>query len=164
MARIRIPEGEGPEAARLFNLQPDIGMALAGVSGAIYQKTRLSMREREAVRMRVALINQCPICLGFRFPELVEQGVTEAFYDEVENWQASSEFSARERLAIEYTERFMQDHLNIGDDFFEQLHEHFSDEEIFDLSGTIAGLMANGRILQVLKIDQQCSINLQDLS
>jgi hypothetical protein len=39
------------------------------------------------------------------------------------------------------------------------VQQHFTSEDIFDLSAVVAGLMANGRILQVLQVEQACSIN-----
>ncbi len=162
MARIKLPPGNGDETIRALGLSESFAKAIAGYSGAIYGEIALSMREREAARMRVAQINQCPICLGYRFPELEAEGVTEAFYAAVENWRDSELFSAREKLIIEYTERYMTDHLNIDDDFFKQLHEHFDSKEIFELTSIISGLMANGRLLQVLKIDQQCTLSFDE--
>ncbi|MGI9277793.1 MAG: carboxymuconolactone decarboxylase family protein [Endozoicomonas sp.] len=161
MARIDIPEGKGSEAERLFRLNAPTAMAQASVSGAIYSQKHLSMREREAIRMRIAIINQCQICLGFRFPELVEQGVTEEFYAQVEHWRDSPDLSTREKLAVEYTERFILDHLNIDDAFFERFRAHYRDEEILEMTGIIGGLLANGRMLQVLSIDQQCAIDIR---
>ena len=158
MARIPLPPGKDDEAVKALGLSPEFGKAIAGYSGAIYGNINLSMREREAVRMRVAQLNQCPICLGYRFPELEAQGVTEDFYQQVENWKNNDAFSPREQLAIEYAERFIGDHLNIDDDFFKRINEHFSSQEAFELTSIIAGLMANGRLLQVLKLDQQCSL------
>lgn len=160
MARIKLPEGDLPERYRVFSLQPAFGKALAGLSDAIYEKSILDKRIREAVRMRIALINQCHICLGYRFPELQALGVDEHFYEAVKDWRHASIFSEQEKLAIEYAERFLLDHLNIDDAFFMRLRQHFSDAEIFDLSSVIAGLLANGRLLQVLQVEQSCSLHL----
>ena len=77
MARIPLPEGDLPERYRVFGLQPAFGKAMAGVSDAIYEKSLLDKRVREAVRMRIALINECQLCLGYRFPELQAVGVDE---------------------------------------------------------------------------------------
>ncbi len=159
MARIKLPDGELPERYRVFSLQPAFGKALAGLSEAIYEKSILDKRVREAVRMRIAQINQCHICLGYRFPELQAQGVDEAFYAAVGDWRHSEVFSEREKTAIEYAERFLLDHANIDDALFGRLQQHFSAAEIFDLSGVIAGLMANGRILQVLQVETSCSLS-----
>lgn len=161
MARIPLPPPTQPtedEVARAFRLGPAFGKALGVYAGAIYGAIKLSMREREAVRMRIAQLNQCQICLGFRFPELQAQGVTESFYAQVANWRNSREFSAREKLAMEYAELFLTNHLTITDDFFVRLNPLFSAEEVFELTGIIAGLMANGRLLQVLQLNQLCAL------
>lgn len=165
MARIPLPPPAQPtddEVTRAFRLSPAFGKALGASAGAIYGPIRLSMREREAVRMRIAQLNQCQICLGYRFPELQAQGVTESFYTEVANWKNSREFSARETLAIEYTERFVTDHLRIDEELFARLNAQFTPEEVFELTAIIGGLMANGRLMQVLQLNQPCGINHND--
>lgn len=159
MARIKLPKGDLPERYRVFGLQPAFGKALASLSEAVYEKSILDKRVREAVRMRIAQINQCHICLDYRFPELQALGIDEAFYSAVSDWLNSGLFNEREKLAIEYAEKFLQDHLSLDDEFFARLQQHFSSEEIFDLSAVVAGLMANGRILQVLQVEQACSID-----
>lgn len=161
MARIPLPSHTDPatdEVMRAISLSPAFAKALGTYSAAIYGAIQLSMREREAVRMRIAQINQCQICLGYRFPELQSQGVTENFYAEVTNWKSSTEFSDREKIAIEYAEKFLTDHLSIDDAFFVRLNKLFTAEEVFELTGIIAGLMANGRLMQVLQLNQPCAI------
>ncbi|CAA0119823.1 Uncharacterised protein [BD1-7 clade bacterium] len=162
MARIKIPEGSGSEAERLFSISSPTAHALAVVSGSIYTQRVISMREREAIRMRVADLNQCQICLGFRFPELHEEGVTEEFYQAVIDWRASNELSDREALLAEYAERYAIDHLNIDDALFVRLNAIFTAEEIVEATAIIGGLIANGRMLQVLQLDQQCAIAIDD--
>ena len=160
MARIHIPDGDAPESHRMISINDSFGGAMAGLSIAIYDDSSpLDKRVREAIRMKIAQINQCNICLGFRFPELAELGINEAFYDAISDYTNSELFSPAEKIAIEYAEKFALDHLNITDDFFKTLHQHFSNEEIFVLTGTIAGLIANGRMMQVLQIEQSCSLH-----
>ena len=108
--------------------------------------------------MCIANINQCEICLNYRFPELAELGITETFYKAVTNWRSSTLFNSKEKLAIEYAELFGTDHLSIDDDFMNKLKEHCSSKEIFELTYTIAGLIANGRTLQVLQVGKVCSL------
>jgi alkylhydroperoxidase family enzyme len=61
MARIDIPAGEGGDAVQVWSLRPEMGAAVAGLVDAAYQRSRLPAREREAARMRIAQLNQCPI-------------------------------------------------------------------------------------------------------
>lgn len=60
MARIPVPEGEGTERDRLFALRPELDAALAQLNQAVYEGSVLPLRTFEAVRMRIALINDCP--------------------------------------------------------------------------------------------------------
>lgn len=61
MARIDVPDGEGPEIYRVWSLRPEMSKAVTELSDAVYNKSELAARERECVRMRIAQINDCPI-------------------------------------------------------------------------------------------------------
>ena len=61
MARIDIPEGEGGDAVQVWSLRPEMGGAVAKLSDAAYNKSILPVRVREAARMRIAQLNDCPI-------------------------------------------------------------------------------------------------------
>ena len=59
MAHLCIPEGEGTERARVWQLKPALGEAVNGLSRALYTDSLLSVREQELARMRVVLVNGC---------------------------------------------------------------------------------------------------------
>jgi len=61
VARIEIPEGDLPEIARVWALVPELGGAVGALSQAVYERSMLPARVKEAVRMRIALINDCPV-------------------------------------------------------------------------------------------------------
>jgi alkylhydroperoxidase family enzyme len=85
--------------------------------------------------------------------------VTEEMYAHVAEYREREDYSEREKLAIEYAERFALEHLAIDDAFFTRLREHFADAEILDLTICVADYLAFGRLTQVLKLDQECSID-----
>jgi alkylhydroperoxidase family enzyme len=61
MARLELPPGDGPEIMRVWGLRPVMGKAVADLSGAVYEGSELPPRVREAVRMRIAQINNCHV-------------------------------------------------------------------------------------------------------
>jgi alkylhydroperoxidase family enzyme len=61
MARIDVPPGNGAEITRVWSLRPVMGKAVADLSAAVYEGSELPARVREAVRMRIAQINQCHV-------------------------------------------------------------------------------------------------------
>ena len=61
MARIDIPDGEGRQASRMWQLAPHLGTGLHAMSEAVYERSSLPIREREVARMRIAQLNQCDV-------------------------------------------------------------------------------------------------------
>ena len=89
---------------------------------------------------------------------MAEQGVTEEMYAHVGEHRDHPEYSGAEQIAIEYAERFALAHLELDDEFFARLREHFSDADILDLTICIADFLAFGRLTEVLRLDQECSL------
>lgn len=90
---------------------------------------------------------------------MAEHGLSEDFYRHVGDDHAAGDYSVRERLAIQYAERFALDHTGIDDEFMAQLRGHFTDAEILDLSICLAHFLGQGRLLKVLGIDQTCQLD-----
>jgi AhpD family alkylhydroperoxidase len=154
MARIGVPVGEGGDAVQVWSLRPEMGRAVNRLVDAAYNKSILPVRVREAARMRIAQLNDCPVCLSFRATSVKEQGVTEDFYRHVGDHASVDDYTPQEQLAIEYAERFALDHLGIDDTFFARLAESFTDAEILDLTICLAAFLGLGRMLRSLGIDE----------
>ena len=82
----------------------------------------------------------------------MQQGFDEDLYQHVHEYATNEAFTEREKLAIEYAERFALDHREIGDEFFEQLASEFSQEEILELTVTIGFCIGIGRSFTVLDL------------
>ena len=61
MARIDIPNGEELERIRLWEMTAGLSDAVSSFRIASHDKSLLTRRVREVARMRIAVINQCPI-------------------------------------------------------------------------------------------------------
>jgi len=61
MARVQVPAGDGKEASRLWGMVPHLGAGLSAMGRATYQECSIPVREREAMRMRIAQLNQCHV-------------------------------------------------------------------------------------------------------
>ena len=90
---------------------------------------------------------------------MTQQGLTEELYAHVAEYRDHPGYSDRERVAIEYAERFVLDHRNIDDDLFARLRAVFTDAEVLDLNVCIAVFLGLGRILKVLGVDETCMID-----
>ena len=91
---------------------------------------------------------------------MAQQGLSEEDYAAVADWRHSDRFSERERVAIEYAERFVADHLSLDDPFWERFRAHWADPEILDLSVCIASFLGLGRLTQVLAPEHSCPLEI----
>ena len=159
MARLDVPEGPGGEAAMIWTLRPALGGMVERMIRGAYQESILPADERELARMRIAEINDCVACADFRAPSVLDAGIAPELYENVAQHATYPGYTPRQRLAIEYAERFATAHASIDDPFFERLRDVFSDEEVLDLTLCIAVFLGLGRSLAVLGVDQSCAID-----
>ena len=77
--------------------------------------------------------------------------IDDRYYDNI--LVATNElYSEREVLAIEFAERYGLDHESMDDAFFDRLREHFSEDEILDLTVCAGRYLGFGRLTQVLQL------------
>jgi AhpD family alkylhydroperoxidase len=160
MARIDIPSGPGGEASMVWTLRPEMGSMVERMISTVYQRSVLPAEEREVARMRIAQLNACNACSNFRAPSVLAAGVTEDLYEHLDDAANYPGYSQRQRLAIEFAERFAADHRQIDDDLFARMRSDFSDKEILDLTMCVAVYLGLGRALEVLGIDSSCAIDI----
>ncbi len=175
MARVRIPANidKHPADYAFSRYAPKIAQAALAYSRVVYEETSLSVKEMEAARYRTALINGCSACTHARavrdfdthLPRstvalerpMSSRGETpdEDFYEAVPDWRTADIFSPRERLAIEFAERFAEEPRSMRNDeeFWSRMKSNFSDDEMMDLALSIGSWMALGRARNVLEID-----------
>jgi AhpD family alkylhydroperoxidase len=128
------------------------------MNDAVFAST-LDWRLHELVRMRIAQINGCTVCLAWRTPEALEAGVTDQLLADVATWRDRADFSPAERSALEFTELFCTDSVSISDELMARLAEHFDAGEIVELTLVIGKYLSQGRFMQVLGLDQDsCAV------
>ncbi|QNS07912.1 carboxymuconolactone decarboxylase family protein [Streptomyces xanthii] len=152
---IDIPEGEEPIPYVWGEMVPGIGPVAAQFSMAVYDHSKLGLREFEAARLRIAQINGCLFCLDWR-TERDGVKVEESFADAVDQWRTTDAFDERTRLAAEYAERYALDHHGLDDAFWARMTAHYSQAEIVELSMAIGSWLAFGRLNHVLGLDAVC--------
>ena len=133
-------------------LRPKMAAGMGKLSEAVYTNSQLPVREREAARWTIALINDCAVCRDTRAKEGEAAGASEPFYAELSDWRSAPGLSERERLAAEFAERFALDHQAMDDAFWARMHDAFSDEELADLTICCGCFLGMGRTLAVVGV------------
>jgi AhpD family alkylhydroperoxidase len=124
--------GQPPvEMIQAMCLRPEILRAFAGFGGAVYPGGVLERRVKELVIITASKTNDCQFCT-FSHCDLVDiAGIVDEPLIVIED---TAELAPRERLAIEYTRAAMHDSNAIPAALSQQLHEHFTDPELVELS------------------------------
>ena len=156
--------------------QPEMAKAAAQMSLAVYQNSRLSLREAEAARFQTALINGCNACQNYRLARDLPGTIAtmspgtaanvgpdrgpapdEALYAAVESGDLSA-LGERERLAVRYAQRIgtAPHDIPYDDALWTEMHRLFDEREIVDLTYSITTWMAAGRFLHALGLDTIC--------
>ena len=82
----------------------------------------------------------------------------------LDSYQNDSRFPLRDRLAIEFAERMTRTEMDVTDDFFTDLQEEFSVEELVELAGVIALENFRSKFNNAFRIEAQgfCVLKNQD--
>lgn len=92
----------------------------------------------------------------------MQQGLDDDLYHRVDEYSKIGAFSEEEKLAAELAERFVFDHGSLKTDeaFWERMKSSFSDQQILELLSLIGFCLGVGRLLAVLDVANDCSVNL----
>jgi alkylhydroperoxidase family enzyme len=153
MARIELPPPSGMGEHVDWALhRPEMAVGMGQLADAVYANTRLALREREAARYTIALINHCVVCQDTRARHAADHAVDEGFYAEVTTWRTSDALNERERLAAEFAQRFALDHQAMDDAFWSRLRGAFADDEVADLIMCCGMFLGMGRAMAVVGV------------
>ena len=84
--------------------------------------------------------------MAIRYQDGVEAGIDEDLVCSLEKPQEANDLSDAEKAAINYGELFATNHLAIDDSVYDNLRKYFSEEEIVELSITVAWFVGMGRL------------------
>lgn len=145
------------EMVQAMCLRPEILRAFAGFGNCVYPGGLLERRVKELVIITASKTNQCQFCT-FSHCDLVD--IADIVQDPLVVIENPESLVPREGLAIEYTRAAMAASNAIPESMARQLHEHFTDPELVELTfliGYINMLNLFNNSLQV-RYNGECSI------
>lgn len=123
------------------HISPKTYQAMAGVSATLAKST-LGPQLIELVQARVSQLNGCAFCLDMHVRDLRKHGEGWQRINSLPTWRETGLYSARERAALNWAESMTRlvDRHGSNDGDFEALKLQFSDQEIVELSWTVAAI------------------------
>jgi AhpD family alkylhydroperoxidase len=109
------------------------------LSAASKHLSSIDAKLRALVELRVSQINGCVFCVDLHTKEALEEGVTQKRLDQVVVWHESILFTDAERAAFAWAESVTDiAETHAPDPVFEALKEHYSEQQIVDLTFIIS--------------------------
>src|SRR5690625_8046434 len=97
--------------------------------------------------MRVAILTRAPYEADQHAPIALQEGITQAQLDALEDWQDSDLFNAQEQAVLAYTDA-MTLQVQVPDAVFDALRQHFNQQETVEITATIGAYNMVSRFLR----------------
>ena len=130
---------------------PKIAKARRGLSGALRRDAVTPRVLRELVIMRTAQIVRSDYELNQHIPMALKVGLSQQQLDEVANWRDSELFDERQRAVLAYIEQLLAGG-DVDDATFAAFANHFTPEEIIEISVLATNYYGTGLLTRALKI------------
>lgn len=111
--------------------------------GAYLRKSSIEEKLHELVSFRVSQINGCAYCLDMHSKDARAHGETEQRLYSLNAWRETPFFTDRERAALAWAEAVTACH--VPDEIYARVKEHFTDEELVDLTLAVTTINAWNR-------------------
>jgi len=118
-----------------------------------FQRLDLRRKAIELALVTVSQLNACTYCVSHHTPFLTVEGVSDEAARGILEPERFDELDEVDRLVIEYARQVTVDANRVRDGLFERLREHFSDEQIVELTWRTALCGAFNRFNDVLQLD-----------
>jgi len=114
---------------------------------ALKEHSTIDAATRELVELRASQLNGCGFCVDMHVKKATLQGERALRLHHVAIWRESTLFTPRERAALEWSETVTQlpPH-GVSDAVFARMREHFSEEELSDLTFGIMAINGWNRV------------------
>jgi len=120
-------------------LAPDV-FAVVRSLGHFAAKAGLDKQLIELVKIRASQINGCAFCVQYHILQSESLGIPADKLNLVVVWREASQFSARERAALAWTEALTMLPNGVSDEVYAQATAEFSEQELTYLTSAIASI------------------------
>ena len=119
---------------------------------ALYNQSDLSPRLLEMVVIKVSYGYQSHYCLTLHKAFALERGLTNADLRAIKDPSGEEVFAENERALLDYVEQYVKEPLEVSDELYARMSEHFTQGQIVNLSllASLSGLF--GQVANALRI------------
>lgn len=126
------------EPVRIHAHHPVLLAGFGGFELATMKATRVPYRIKALGEMKAAQLAGCEWCLDFGSALSRAHGISDDELRDLLDYRASDRFTELEKLVIEYAEGASRTPVEVSDELFDRLREHFDEAQLVELTSVIA--------------------------
>jgi AhpD family alkylhydroperoxidase len=130
--------GQVMEPTRVFAHHPTLMLGYGALEYATEKADRVPPALKKLASTKAAALSGCEFCIDIGSALAGESGVREAQLRALPEYRTSPEFSELERLVLDLAVGMTRTPIDVSDELFARLREHFDEAQLVELANEIA--------------------------
>jgi AhpD family alkylhydroperoxidase len=130
-------KGSGIEPMEIWAYQPKMMMGMGRFNQAVRKGKSIDERLRNLVELKGAQMIGCEFCVDLGSQICRNSGFSDEELLALARYRQSDLFTEREKLALDYTAAVMRTPVEVTDELFTGMQEHFSDAQLVEITALL---------------------------
>ena len=126
--------GSGIEPIEIWAHQPKMMSGMGKFQGAVRKGSAVDERLKNLIELKGAQMIGCEYCVDLGSQICRNSGLSDEELLALPRYRRSELFTEREKLALDYTVGVMRTPVEVTDELFARMQEHFSDEQLVEIT------------------------------
>jgi AhpD family alkylhydroperoxidase len=135
--------GSGIEPVEIWAHRPRMMSAMGKFAGAARKGKSVDERTRYLIELKGSQLIGCEYCVDLGSQICRNSGFSDQELLAVPRYRSSDLFTEREKLALDYTVAVMRTPVEVTDELFARMKEHFSDEQMVEMTALLTAVNLN---------------------
>jgi AhpD family alkylhydroperoxidase len=134
----RAPQsGSGIEPIEIWAYQPKMMMAMGKFNQALRKGSSVDERLKNLIELKGAQMIGCEFCVDLGSQICRNAGLRDEELLALPDYRSSSLFTDREKVALDYTVAVMRTPVEMTDELFSRVKEHFSEKQMVEITALL---------------------------
>jgi AhpD family alkylhydroperoxidase len=129
--------GSGIEPVEIWAHQPKMMSGMGKFQGAVRKGNTVDKRLKYLVELKGSQMIGCEFCLDLGSQICRNSGFSDEELLALPRYRQSDLFSDREKLALDYTVAVMHTPVEVTDELFARMKEHFTDQQLVEITALL---------------------------
>jgi AhpD family alkylhydroperoxidase len=129
--------GRGIEPMEIWAYQPKMMFGMGKFNQAVRKARSVDERLKNLIELKGAQMIGCEFCVDLGSQICRNSGFTDEELLALPRYRQSDLFTEREKLALDYTVAVMRTPVEVTDELFARMKEHFKDEQLVEITALL---------------------------